>query len=149
MSIMQDSREATMVGRRSDGTAVRRPLSPHLQVYDMFQLTSLLSFGGRITGVVWVAGVLFMVWWLVAAAAGAGAFATVQWFAGSFVGLVFLFGITAAAWFHTLNGVRHLAWDAGYGYDIPSTYRSGRLVVAGTAVLTVLTWVVAVAVWAS
>jgi succinate dehydrogenase / fumarate reductase, cytochrome b subunit len=149
MSIMQDSREATMVGRRSDGTAVRRPLSPHLQVYDMFQLTSLLSIGGRITGVVWTAGVLFMVWWLVAAAAGADAFAAVQWFAGSFVGLVFLFGVTAAAWFHTLNGVRHLAWDAGYGYDIPATYRSGRLVVIGTAVLTVLTWVVAVAVWAS
>ena len=138
-----------MVGRRSDGTAVRRPLSPHLQVYDMFQLTSLLSIGGRITGVVWTAGVLFMVWWLVAAAAGADAFAAVQWFAGSFVGLVFLFGVTAAAWFHTLNGVRHLAWDAGYGYDIPATYRSGRLVVIGTAVLTVLTWVVAVAVWAS
>jgi succinate dehydrogenase / fumarate reductase, cytochrome b subunit len=149
MSIMQDSREATMVGRRSDGTAVRRPLSPHLQVYDMFQLTSLLSIGGRITGVVWTAGVLFMVWWLVAAAAGADAFAAVQWFAGSFIGLVFLFGVTAAAWFHTLNGVRHLAWDAGYGYDIPATYRSGRLVVIGTAVLTVLTWVVAVAVWAS
>ena len=138
-----------MVGRRSDGTAVRRPLSPHLQVYDMFQLTSLLSIGGRITGVVWTAGVLFMVWWLVAAAAGADAFAAVQWFASSFVGLVFLFGVTAAAWFHTLNGVRHLAWDAGYGYDIPSTYRSGRLVVIGTAVLTVLTWVIAVAVWAS
>jgi succinate dehydrogenase / fumarate reductase cytochrome b subunit len=149
MSIMQDSREATMVGRRSDGTAVRRPLSPHLQVYDMFQLTSLLSIGGRITGVVWTAGVLFMVWWLVAAAAGADAFAAVQWFASSFVGLVFLFGVTAAAWFHTLNGVRHLAWDAGYGYDIPATYRSGRLVVIGTAVLTVLTWVIAVAVWAS
>ncbi len=138
-----------MVGRRSDGTAVRRPLSPHLQVYDMFQLTSLLSIGGRITGVVWTAGVLFMVWWLVAAAAGADAFAAVQWFASSFVGLVFLFGVTAAAWFHTLNGVRHLAWDAGYGYDIPSTYRSGRLVAIGTAVLTVLTWVAAVAVWAS
>jgi succinate dehydrogenase / fumarate reductase cytochrome b subunit len=149
MSIMQDSREATMIGRRSDGTAVRRPLSPHLQVYDMLQLTSALSISSRITGVVWTAGVVFMVWWLVAAASGPGAFGAVQWFASSFLGLVFLFGVTAAAWFHTLNGVRHLAWDAGYGYDIPTTYRTGRWVLIGTAVATVLTWLVAIIAWAS
>ena len=148
MSIMQDSREATMIGRRTDGTTIRRPLSPHLQVYDMMQLTSALSISSRITGVIWTAGVLFMVWWLLAAAAGPGAYAWVQWFAGSFIGVVFLFGVSAAAWFHTLNGVRHLAWDAGYGYDIPTTYRSGRWVLVGTAVLTVLTWVIAVLAWA-
>ena len=149
MSIMQDSREADMVGRRSDGTTMRRPLSPHLQVYDMMQLTSALSISGRITGAAWAVGLVLLVWWLVAAAAGADAFAAVQWFAGSFVGLVFLFGVTAAAWFHTLNGVRHLAWDAGYGYDIPTTYRTGRWVLIGTAVATVLTWLVAIIAWAS
>ncbi len=67
MSIMQDSREATMVGRRSDGSAVKRPLSPHLQVYDMMQLTSAMSIAGRITGVVWTAGLLILVWWLLGA----------------------------------------------------------------------------------
>ena len=137
-----------MVGRRSDGSAIRRPLSPHLQVYDMLQLTSALSISGRITGVIWTAGVLFMVWWLLAAAAGPDAYGWVQWFAGSFIGVVFLFGVSAAAWFHTLNGIRHLAWDAGYGYDIPSTYRSGRWVLVATAVLTVLTWLIAVLAWA-
>jgi succinate dehydrogenase / fumarate reductase cytochrome b subunit len=70
MSIMKDSREATMVGRRSDGTTIHRPLSPHLQVYDMLQMSSALSISGRITGVIWAVGVVFMVWWLVAAAAG-------------------------------------------------------------------------------
>ena len=148
MSMTQDSREATMIGRRSDGTTIRRPLSPHLQVYDMMQLTSALSISGRITGVIWTAGVLFLVWWLVAAANGAEAFASVQWFASSFIGVIFLFGITAAAWFHTLNGLRHLAWDAGYGFDIPTTYRSGRWVLIGTAVMTVLTWLVAIIAWA-
>jgi succinate dehydrogenase / fumarate reductase cytochrome b subunit len=139
---MQDSREATMVGRRSDGSTMRRPLSPHLQVYDMLQLTSALSIAGRITGAAWAVGLVLLVWWLVAAASGPSAFAQVQWFMSSWLGLLGLFGMTAAAWYHTLNGVRHLAWDAGYGYDIPTTYRSGHLVLVGTVVLTLLTWIV-------
>ena len=142
MSIMQDSREATMVGRRTDGSATKRPLSPHLQVYDMLQLTSALSIAGRITGVAWVVGLVVLVWWLVAAASGPSAFAQVQWFLSSWLGLLGMFGMTAAAWYHTLNGVRHLFWDAGYGYDIPTTYRSGHLVLVGTVVLTLLTWIV-------
>ena len=148
MSIMQDAREATMAGRRTDGSPVKRPLSPHLQVYDMLQLTSALSISSRITGVAWGVGLGLLVWWLVAAASGPSAFDTVQWFMSSWLGLLGLFGMTGAAWYHTLNGVRHLAWDAGYGYDIPSTYRSGRIVLVGTAVMTLLTWIVAGIAWA-
>ena len=148
MSIMQDSREATMVGRRTDGSTVKRPLSPHLQVYDMLQLTSALSISSRITGSDWGVGLALLVWWLVAAASGPAAFDTVQWFLSSWFGLLVLFGMTGAAWYHTLNGVRHLAWDAGYGYDIPSTYRSGRLVLVGTVVMTLLTWIIASIAWA-
>jgi succinate dehydrogenase / fumarate reductase cytochrome b subunit len=136
-----------MVGRRSDGTTIRRPLSPHLQVYDMMQMTSALSISGRITGVVWAVGVVFMVWWLVAAAAGPDSFANAQWFLGSFLGILMLMGVTAAAWFHTLNGIRHLAWDAGWGYDIPTTYKTGRAVLIGTGVLTALTWLVLLISW--
>jgi succinate dehydrogenase cytochrome b subunit len=148
MSIMQDSREATMVGRRTDGSTIKRPLSPHLQVYDMLQLTSALSISSRITGAAWGVGLVLLVWWLVAAASGPSAFATAQWFLSSWLGLLVLFGMTGAAWYHTLNGVRHLAWDAGYGYDIPSTYRSGRLVLVGTVVMTLLTWIIASIAWA-
>ena len=149
MSIMQDSREATMVGRRTDGTTIRRPLSPHLQVYDMLQLTSALSISSRITGVVWTAGLLVLVWWLVATAAGPGAYGAVSWFLTSWLGVLGMVGLTAAAWFHTLNGIRHLAWDAGHGYDLPSTYKSGRAVLIATGVMTVLTWLVAIIAWAS
>jgi succinate dehydrogenase / fumarate reductase cytochrome b subunit len=147
MSTIKDSREATMVGRRSDGTVIRRPLSPHLQVYDMLQMTSALSISHRISGVVWVAGVLVMSWWLIAAGSGAGAFGAVQWFLGSFLGVLFLMGLTAAAWFHTLAGIRHLAWDAGWGYDIPTVYKSGRAVLVGTAVLTAITWLMLLISW--
>jgi len=148
MSIMQDGREATMVGRRTDGSSIKRPLSPHLQVYDMLQLTSALSISSRITGAAWGLGLVLLVWWLVAAASGPSAFANVQWFMSSWLGLLGLFGMTGAAWYHTLNGVRHLAWDAGYGYDIPSTYRTGRIVLVGTVVMTLLTWIIASIVWA-
>ena len=136
-----------MAGRRSDGTPVRRPLSPHLQVYDMLQMTSALSISHRITGVAWSIGSIVMVWWLAAAASGPEAFATVQWFLGSFVGIIFLMGLTATVWFHTLAGIRHLIWDAGHGYDLPSVYRSGWMVLIGTAVLTVLTWLLLLISW--
>ena len=70
MSKITDAREAVMVGRRTDGSLVRRPLSPHLQAYDMMQMTSALSITHRITGALWSVGMVFLVWWLVAAASG-------------------------------------------------------------------------------
>jgi succinate dehydrogenase / fumarate reductase cytochrome b subunit len=137
-----------MIGRRSDGTPIRRPLSPHLQVYDMLQMTSALSISHRITGVIWSLGAAVMVWWLVAAASWRpGAFEAVQWFLGSFLGILLLMGVTAAAWFHTLAGIRHLVWDSGRGYDIPTVYRSGRAVLIGTGVLTGLTWLLLLVSW--
>ncbi len=144
---MTDPREAGFVGRRSDGSLIRRPLSPHLQVYDMAQMTSALSIMHRITGVIWSAGTLLLVWWLMAAATGEAAFATVQWFLSSFLGLLLLFGLTAAGWYHTLAGIRHLMWDAGRGFDLSSVYATGRAVLIGTAVLTVLTWVLLLLFW--
>ena len=132
-----------MIGRRTDGTPIRRPLSPHLQVYDMAQMTSATSIAGRVTGVIWTVGLLILVWWLLAAAAGPRAYASVSWFLSSWLGVLGLLGLTAAAWYHTLNGVRHLAYDAGFGFDIPTTYKSGRAVIIGTAVATILTWIIA------
>jgi succinate dehydrogenase / fumarate reductase cytochrome b subunit len=144
---MSDPREAGMIGRRTDGKMVRRPLSPHLQVYDMMQMTSVTSITHRITGCAWAAGTLLLAWWLMAAATGEAAFARVQWFMSSFLGILILFGLTAAAWYHTLAGLRHLAWDAGFGFDIPTVYRTGRALLIGTGALTILTWLLAIAFW--
>jgi succinate dehydrogenase / fumarate reductase cytochrome b subunit len=147
MSKTTDAREAVMVGRRSDGTLVRRPLSPHLQAYDMLQMTSALSITHRITGVVWSIGLVFLVWWLASAAAGEASFHGAQWFFGSFFGILGLMGLTAAAWYHTLAGVRHLYWDSGRGFDLPTTYLTGRAVLIGTAALTALTWLILLITW--
>lgn len=135
------------MGRRTDGTPVRRPLSPHLQVYDMVQITSGISIANRITGVLWSIGLVFLVWWLAAAASGPAAFAWAQWFFSSFLGLLMLFGLTAVAWFHTFGGLRHLMWDAGHGFDLPTTMRTGKAMLVATGVATLLTWFIVIIAW--
>ncbi len=147
MSKITDAREAVMVGRRSDGSLVRRPLSPHLQAYDMMQMTSALSITHRITGTIWSIGLMFLVWWLVATASGEASFNSAMWFFGSFFGVIGLMGLTAAAWYHTLAGLRHLYWDSGRGFDLPTTYLTGRGVLIGTAALTALTWLIMLITW--
>ena len=117
-----------------------RPLSPHLQVY-RFQWTMLLSISHRITGVGLAVGTLLLVYWLAAAAAGPEAFATAQAIVGSLIGRLFLFGWTFALFYHLCNGIRHLVWDAGYGFELEDAYRSGLAVVGASAVLTLFSWV--------
>lgn len=121
-----------------------RPLSPHLQIYKP-QLTSVLSISHRATGVALVVGTLLFVWWLAAAAAGPDAYDRAQNFIGSWFGMLLLFGWSFCLFYHLCNGIRHLFWDAGYGFELEDAYRSGRAVVVGAAVLTVLTWIVALA----
>jgi len=134
-----------MVGRSSAGTLVRRPLSPHLQVYRP-QITSMLSITHRATGVALSVGSLVLTWWLVAAASSDAAYGTVSAVIRNPFGLLLLFGWTAALWYHFCNGIRHLAWDAGYGFDLPSTHRSGWAVLIAAAALTLFTWVAVFAV---
>lgn len=138
---MKDIRDGLMVGRTSDGRMVRRPLSPHLQVYRP-QITSILSILHRATGIALSVGTLLLVWWLVAAASGDAAYAAVSGFLRSPVGLLVLLGWTASLWYHFCNGLRHLAWDAGWGFELPQVHRTGYTVVIAACVLTILTWVV-------
>jgi succinate dehydrogenase / fumarate reductase cytochrome b subunit len=136
---VKDVREALMIGRNSDGKLVRRPLSPHLMIYKP-QLTSALSIFHRFAGVGLAAGTLLMVWWLTAAATSPEAFGAVQAFLHSWFGRLLLFGWTVALFYHFFNGIRHLVWDAGGGFERQNYVRSGLAVVAGTAVCTALVW---------
>jgi len=123
-----------------------RPLSPHLQIY-RWQLTSVLSILHRFTGIALTVGTILLVWWLLAAANGPDAFASVQWFLGSWLGLLLLFGWSVALFYHLCNGIRHLWWDTGRGRDLPAVYASGWAVLAATALLTILAWAAGVANW--
>ena len=116
-----------------------RPLSPHLQVYRP-QLTSILSILHRITGVVIWAGAVMMTYWIASATYGPEAFARAQWFLGSWFGRLVLLGLTGATFYHLANGIRHLAWDIGWGYEMDKLNISGWAVLIFTGVMTVLTF---------
>ncbi len=125
--------------------APNRPLSPHIQVYRP-QITSVLSIAHRITGVALTAGTLLLTWWLVAAAYGPEQFATVQGFVGSWIGQLLLWGFTFALFYHLGNGVRHLAWDFGWGFELGQLRSSGIAVVAFAVAATLITLIAAYAV---
>lgn len=134
---MSDTQAAT--GPR---TGRPRPLSPHLQVYRL-PLPAIASITHRITGVGLTVGTLVLAWWLIAAAAGADAFAAVEGFLGSPVGWLLMAGWVWALWYHTLNGVRHLVWDTGRGLELGPVYKGGYVVWGGSVGLTLATLAVA------
>lgn len=119
-----------------------RPLSPHLQIYRP-QITSVLSILHRITGVGLLLGGVLVVWWLLAAATGPEYFALVDGLITSWLGHLVLLGLTWALCYHFLNGIRHLVWDTGRGFDLEMVDKSGMAVVIGSAVLTALLWLLA------
>jgi succinate dehydrogenase / fumarate reductase cytochrome b subunit len=123
-----------------------RPVSPHLQIYRP-QITSILSISHRLSGLALALGSVLFVWQLLAAAAGPASFERFQALIGSWPGLVLLVAWSAGFYFHLANGIRHLVWDAGYGFDLPTVYRSGVGVLVATAALTGLTWLAVLILW--
>jgi succinate dehydrogenase / fumarate reductase cytochrome b subunit len=120
----------------------KRPLSPHLQIYRP-QLTSFMSITHRATGVFLSIGTLVLVYWLMAAAAGPVAYQQAQTLLSSGIGLLLLFAWSFSLFYHLCNGIRHLFWDAGYGFDIKTVYSTGYFVLATTMLLTALAWTLA------
>ena len=121
-----------------------RPLSPHLQVYRP-QITSILSITHRATGVGLAVGALGLAYWLNAAAYGAGAFDRAQAIFSSLIGTILLIGFTFALFFHLCNGVRHLFWDTGRGFEMVQLRASGWAVVLISLGLTAVPWLIVLA----
>nr|MBS0020930.1 succinate dehydrogenase, cytochrome b556 subunit [Gammaproteobacteria bacterium] len=119
-----------------------RPLSPHLQIYKP-QLTSVLSILHRLTGVALVVGTIPFVYWLGALAAGPESFANAQALFGSVVGQIILIPWVFALFYHLCNGVRHLFWDVGLGFELKSIYTSGTIVLVAALGLTLLAYIAA------
>ena len=120
-----------------------RPLSPHLQVY-RWQMTSVLSILHRGTGLFLVLGSVMIAFWVVALALSHNMFASYQAWLGSLLGKVLLAGWSFSLFFHWANGIRHLLWDAGWGYEIERVYITGWIVVLLSVVLTGLLWLLPV-----
>ena len=119
-----------------------RPLSPHLTIYRP-QINSIMSILHRITGAGLVLAFLMIVWWFVAAASGADAFASADGVLTSILGGLILIGSVFALWYHACNGIRHLIWDTGSGLEIEQVKMSGYVAIGAAAFLTLVTLIVA------
>ena len=120
---------------------VERPLSPHLTIYRL-TLTMMMSIVHRITGAALYVGTLLVAWWLIAAASGPNGYATVQWFMGSWIGRLMLFGYTWALIHHMLSGLRYLIWDTGRGFGPSEREWLVRATLFGSVTLTVVLWII-------
>ena len=116
-----------------------RPTSPHLSIYRP-TITMMMSIAHRITGAALYVGMVLVVWWLLAAASGPNAYATVQGFMGSIIGRLILVGFTWALMHHTLGGIRHFIWDMGYGFGPSEREWLAWATLIGSLALTLLIW---------
>lgn len=123
---------------------VQRPLSPHLQIYSPL-INMMMSITHRITGVALYFGTLLLAWWLLAAATSADHFALVTWVLTSWFGQLVLFGFTWAMVVHLLGGIRHLIWDTGRGFDLPTVDLLSWGTLIGSVIITVALWVAVIA----
>lgn len=121
-----------------------RPLSPHLDVYRL-PLSAMISIVHRGTGAFLTLGTLALVCWLMALAGGEETFNAAQDFMGGFFGRILLFGWSFALFFHLSNGIRHLLWDVGYGFEKTEVEKSSLIVLASAGFLTFFVWLLAFA----
>jgi succinate dehydrogenase / fumarate reductase, cytochrome b subunit len=119
-----------------------RPTSPHAQIY-RWQIGNTLSILHRVTGAALAAGLVALSYWLISLAGGAVSYASAMRILASPIGLIFLCGWTFAFMYHFLNGIRHLFWDAGRGFERTQRHLSGWFAVLGAIALTlcVAAWV--------
>ncbi len=130
----------------ASGNTRARPLSPFmLGPYYRLQLTSVLSFTHRLTGLALTFGTVFIAVWVMSAAAGPVSYGGFAYYANGLAGRLLLLAFSWALLFHLCNGIRHLFWDAGRGFELKTTYASGYAVVAASLLLTAAVWTAAFA----
>jgi len=119
-----------------------RPLSPHLTIYKP-QITSILSIFHRGSGVFLSLGIPLIIYWLYALSGGPAAYEAASAFFSNWFIKICLFFWTAAFYYHFCNGIRHLFWDMGKGFELDTLKKSGIAVLVVASVLTIATWIAA------
>ncbi|MBX9621403.1 MAG: succinate dehydrogenase, cytochrome b556 subunit [Alphaproteobacteria bacterium] len=125
---------------------IKRPLSPHLQIYKP-QITSVLSILHRGTGIVLFGGSILWCFWFVSLTAGIDSYYQLQEFLLSPLGLLILLGWSFSFFYHLCNGIRHLLWDIGIGYEIATVRKTGWTVIFSSILLTGITWAMGFMKW--
>jgi len=120
-----------------------RPVSPNIQLDGgiwRWHLTMAASIFHRVSGMALYVGALIAMAWALALAAGPDAYAGFSALAGSIIGRIVLIGLTLAVFYHLCNGLRHLVWDAGYGFQPRTATNSAWLVIVVAILATVAFW---------
>jgi len=120
----------------------QKPLSPHLQIY-RWQISSLLSITHRISGVINLLALILIFFWLMLLGFSESNYELFLLIINSFFGKFILIGFTWSMSFHLLSGIRHLAWDLGYGFEIKTANISGTIVIISSLILTIIFWLLA------
>ena len=120
----------------------KNPLSPHLQIY-RWHISSLLSITHRISGIINLLSFILIFFWLITLSIGENSYELFLLTINSFFGKFILIGFTWAMSFHLLGGIRHLAWDLGYGFEIKTANISGAIVIIFSLVMTIIFWLFA------
>jgi succinate dehydrogenase / fumarate reductase, cytochrome b subunit len=121
--------------------AGKRPLSPHLSIY-RFQINMVMSILHRITGAANYFGTAFLAAWLMAAATGSKHYETANALLSHPIGMLLVFGYSWSVIHHMVGGVRHLIWDTGRGFSLPSVNAMSWLTIILSLALTALVWAV-------
>ena len=117
----------------------KSPLSPHLQIY-RWQGSSLVSITHRISGIINLLALILIFFWLAVLSLGESNYELFLLIINSFVGKFILIGFTWSMFFHLLSGIRHLAWDMGYGFEVKTANISGVIVIIFSLALTIIFW---------
>ena len=117
----------------------KNPLSPHLQIYG-WQISSLLSITHRIVGIINTIAVTLICFWTISLLFGEENYETIKNFFQSFFGKFIIIGLSWSFSFHTLNEMRHLIWDLGYGFDLKISKITGVITIIGSLVLTIFVY---------
>ena len=121
-------------------TSPERPLSPHLSIY-RWPITMTLSILHRVSGVVMTVGLAAFAWWLLELASGEPQYLRFSDLASTPIGQISLLGWLAAFFYHLANGIRHLVWDLGYGFELKTANASAWFVLLLTVILTAGYWI--------
>jgi succinate dehydrogenase / fumarate reductase, cytochrome b subunit len=127
--------------QKTSSPADERPLSPHVTIYRP-QITSVMSILHRITGMALALGTIALVGWLWSAAYSVECFAAIHTLFTGITGTLLLMAWSYAFFYHLCNGVRHLFWDLGMGFEVAAVHRSGVNVFIISVALTIAVWVV-------
>ena len=120
----------------------KEPLSPHIQIY-RWHISSLISITQRISSVINLLAIILIFFWLLVLSFGESNYEFFLLISNSFIGKFILIGFTWSMSFHILSGIRHLAWDLGYGFEIKTANISGVIVIILSLAITIIFWLLA------